>query len=219
MNAVAKNLKRLRKQAGLTQEELAERLHVTRQAVSSWETAKTQPDIETLTALAEALGTDVNGLIYGPRPPETAMPGIRKGMLSARRPAPFWCWPGPVLEVTLAPYLDRLAYTTYHILPKVCYLLTVPPLALFAAGVLLPALASVWADLRLRGTWLRRILTAAGLLLMGWYLLFLFFWVADIPIPAVLRGWWSILRMNRYGLLRLGPVFLSGLCLFLGLNR
>lgn len=68
MNAVAKNLKRLRKQTELTQEELAERLHVTRQAVSNWETARTQPDVETLTALAEALGTDVNGLIYGPRP-------------------------------------------------------------------------------------------------------------------------------------------------------
>lgn len=56
MNAVAKNLKRLRKQTGLTQEELAEKLHVTRQAVSSWETAKTQPDIETLTALAGPWG-------------------------------------------------------------------------------------------------------------------------------------------------------------------
>ena len=38
MNAVAKNLKCLRKQAAMTQEDLAERLHVTRQAVSSWET-------------------------------------------------------------------------------------------------------------------------------------------------------------------------------------
>jgi len=35
MNAVAKNLRRLRKQAGVTQEALAERLHVTRQAVSN----------------------------------------------------------------------------------------------------------------------------------------------------------------------------------------
>nr|WP_325298986.1 helix-turn-helix transcriptional regulator [uncultured Dysosmobacter sp.] len=219
MNAVAKNLKRLRKQAGLTQEELAERLHVTRQAVSSWETAKTQPDIETLTALAEALGTDVNGLIYGPRPAGDGYARYQKRYVVCAAACAVLVLAWAVLEVTLAPYLDRLAYTTYHILPKVCYLLTVPPLALFAAGVLLPALASVWADLRLRGTWLRRILTAAGLLLMGWYLLFLFFWVADIPIPAVLRGWWSILRMNRYGLLRLGPVFLSGLCLFLGLNR
>lgn len=66
MNAVGKNLKQLRQREKLTQDALAERLHVTRQAVSSWETGKTQPDIETLTALAEALHADVRELIYGP---------------------------------------------------------------------------------------------------------------------------------------------------------
>ena len=68
MNAVGRNLKRLRQRAGLTQDALAERLHVTRQAVSSWETGKNQPDIETLTALAESLNADVRELIYGPVP-------------------------------------------------------------------------------------------------------------------------------------------------------
>lgn len=61
MNAVGKNLKQLRQREKLTQDALAERLHVTRQAVSSWETGKTQPDIETLTTLAEALNADVRG--------------------------------------------------------------------------------------------------------------------------------------------------------------
>ena len=35
---VGRNLKRLRQRSGLTQDDLAERLHVTRQAVSAWET-------------------------------------------------------------------------------------------------------------------------------------------------------------------------------------
>ena len=63
---VGRNLKRLRQRAGLTQDALGERLHVTRQAVSAWETGKNQPDAETLAALAEALGADVRELIYGP---------------------------------------------------------------------------------------------------------------------------------------------------------
>ena len=63
---VGRNLKRLRQRSGLTQDDLAERLHVTRQAVSAWETGKNQPDVETLTAMAEALGADVRELIYGP---------------------------------------------------------------------------------------------------------------------------------------------------------
>ena len=40
MNAVGKNLKQLRQREKLTQDALAERLHVTRQAVSSWETGQ-----------------------------------------------------------------------------------------------------------------------------------------------------------------------------------
>ena len=37
MNRFSENLRRARCQAGLTQQQLAERLHVTRQSVSSWE--------------------------------------------------------------------------------------------------------------------------------------------------------------------------------------
>ena len=66
MNAVAKNLKTIRTQKGYTQDDLAQALHVTRQTVSSWETGRSEPDIETLTTLAGFLQTDVTALIYGP---------------------------------------------------------------------------------------------------------------------------------------------------------
>ena len=45
MASVAKHIKRLRLEKGLTQEALAERLHVTRQAVSNWERNAAQPDL------------------------------------------------------------------------------------------------------------------------------------------------------------------------------
>ena len=38
MSDIMKNIKRLRQRKGLTQEELGSKLHVTRQAVSNWET-------------------------------------------------------------------------------------------------------------------------------------------------------------------------------------
>ncbi len=67
---VGKNIKQFREQKGLTQEQLAEQLHVTRQAVSNWENDKTQPDIETLHQIAFALDCSVEELIYGtPRTP------------------------------------------------------------------------------------------------------------------------------------------------------
>ena len=45
MHDIARNLKRLRRQKGLTQEELADNLHVTRQAVSNWERNQNLPEL------------------------------------------------------------------------------------------------------------------------------------------------------------------------------
>ena len=64
MNQTGKNIKKYRSEKGINQDQLAEQLHVTRQAVSNWETGKTQPDIETLTALAEYFEISVEDLIY-----------------------------------------------------------------------------------------------------------------------------------------------------------
>ncbi|MGM9663163.1 MAG: helix-turn-helix transcriptional regulator [Oscillospiraceae bacterium] len=71
MASVGTHIKRLRAARGLTQEALAERLFVTRQAVSAWETGKALPDVDTLQRIAAALDADVTELIYGvPQPPE-----------------------------------------------------------------------------------------------------------------------------------------------------
>jgi len=62
---VGKNIKKLREKKGLTQLDLAERLNVTRQAISNWETEKTQPDIDTLQKIAQVFEVSVEEVIYG----------------------------------------------------------------------------------------------------------------------------------------------------------
>lgn len=57
------NLKALRKQKGITQEELAARLNVVRQTVSKWEKGLSVPDSELLIRLAEALEVPVSQLL------------------------------------------------------------------------------------------------------------------------------------------------------------
>ena len=75
---VGKNIKAFREQKNLTQEQLAEQLNVTRQAVSSWENEKTQPDVETLHKIACALECSVEELIYGERRKFTIVNNINK---------------------------------------------------------------------------------------------------------------------------------------------
>lgn len=55
MANISKNIKRLRKENNLTQDALAEKLFVTRQTVSYWETGRNQPTLDMLGDLAEAL--------------------------------------------------------------------------------------------------------------------------------------------------------------------
>lgn len=57
------NLKILRKQKGFTQEEIAEKLGVSRQAVAKWERGDTMPDIENCIKLADIYGTTVDLLV------------------------------------------------------------------------------------------------------------------------------------------------------------
>ena len=52
-----------RKKAGLSQEELGERVGVSRQAVSKWETGESAPEISKLKGLAEVFGTTVDWLL------------------------------------------------------------------------------------------------------------------------------------------------------------
>lgn len=69
MRDIGKNIKSLRIQQNMTQDELAEKLFVTRQTVSNYETGRSRPDVEMLARIAEVLQTDANTVIYGPPVP------------------------------------------------------------------------------------------------------------------------------------------------------
>ena len=60
-------LRSLREKQGLTQDQMAERLLVTRQAVSRWETGETQPNTDTLKLLSKEFNVSINTLLGSPR--------------------------------------------------------------------------------------------------------------------------------------------------------
>ena len=62
-NMTAKYLQFLRKSHGYTQDDLAQKLNISRQAVSKWETGTTIPDLETLLKLSKLYHTTINDIL------------------------------------------------------------------------------------------------------------------------------------------------------------
>ncbi len=58
-------IKRYRTRLGLSQEELADRIFVTRQSVSNWENGRTYPDLQSLLRLSDLFGLSLDELIKG----------------------------------------------------------------------------------------------------------------------------------------------------------
>lgn len=65
MRDIGKNIRTLRIRRGLTQDELADALFVTRQTVSNYETGRSRPDVEMLVNIAQVLEADIHLLLYG----------------------------------------------------------------------------------------------------------------------------------------------------------
>ena len=63
--SIANNLRQLRLNSGMTQEQVAEKIGVTRQALSSYESGRTRPDVDMLLQLSEVYGTALDGVVYG----------------------------------------------------------------------------------------------------------------------------------------------------------
>lgn len=62
---IGKRIKEHRAQAGMSQDDLAARIYVSRQTISSWENDKTYPDVQSLLILSEVFDVSIDDLIKG----------------------------------------------------------------------------------------------------------------------------------------------------------
>ncbi len=65
---VGKVIRDLRTEAGMSQEELAEKAFVSRQTISNWENGKSYPDVQSLSLIAGHFGTSIDELVKGDLP-------------------------------------------------------------------------------------------------------------------------------------------------------
>ena len=106
----AENLQYLRKKQNLTQEQLAEKLGVSRQAVSKWESAQSYPEMDKLLLLCKLFGCNIDVLVQGDA--HTAIKAADGGYDSLYNRASFWIAFGVALILFgVAMLLFILAFT------------------------------------------------------------------------------------------------------------
>ena len=76
-------IKELRKEKGLTQEQLAEKFNVSRRTVSRWETGRNLPDLDLLIEMADDFSVDLRELLDGERRIEKMNKELEKTVLKA----------------------------------------------------------------------------------------------------------------------------------------
>lgn len=220
MNTVGKNIKKLRIAGKMTQEDLAAKMFVTRQTISNWETGKSQPDLETISALSEQLHVSGTELIYGVQTPYKRFQ--KRFIITA---ALSLC---VIVAVILLEclYYPQLIEEYRHFFQGgfnvLLYIYSVRPLGFCALGVFVVSLLSLWVDTRMEKK------VRIVILIIGIVLFVLSFWVCVEVIliykaPQVFPGF--ILYTPVYTTQFLRMIFLivlpllSGAGLFLGCNR
>lgn len=83
---LGQRIKDCRHRCALTQEQLAEKMSVSRQAVTKWESGQSAPSTENLFRLAEIFGTTVDFLLTEPQPQATEEPAVSDAVLPEALP-------------------------------------------------------------------------------------------------------------------------------------
>jgi transcriptional regulator with XRE-family HTH domain len=126
-------LKEIRENAGLTQEQFAETLAISRQAVSKWERGVTMPDIENLMYISNIFNVSLDSIVKGDEKMATKIiSDSKKGKLISRLfligffaflilttvftspELPIWKW-GLIVGVTLSLFSGRLIIKKMYI--------------------------------------------------------------------------------------------------------
>ena len=82
-------LKELRREKGLTQEQLAERLNLSNRTVSRWETGNSIPDLSILIELADFYDVDMREIVEGERKSEIKEENLKETLLKVSEYSDF----------------------------------------------------------------------------------------------------------------------------------
>ena len=133
---IGEKIRKARADAGLTQEQVAEELNVSRQTISNWENEKTYPDIASVVLLSDVYGVSLDSLLKGEKPGYIEYLEESTNTVKSRRrlseiitvSAYMLIWAISVLSFWIADEVDALGYSIlvlWLIIPVVTVLTSV----------------------------------------------------------------------------------------------
>ncbi len=184
MRDIGKNIRAARLAKQLTQDDLAERLHTTRQTVSNYETGRSRPDVEMLMQIAQVLEVEVTTLLYGTEQSPRQKKEVRK----------FWVITGIsaaliMLILWRLPLLRERAKYNYDIFWMFTLRVFLVPL-LFSLGYGIMQGVGVFLGAKpLRGKWVRAAHIAVTAAALALFLPLLLVWSDAVAAQLGLDGW------------------------------
>lgn len=195
MRDIGKNIKNLRLQKNMTQDELAEKLFVTRQTISNYETGRSRPDVDMLAKIAEVLETDANTVIHGPAPASDKTPVYRLMTGCAIIIALV------LLRKAIVPHINVFTATNFLIAGRMLIYGLLDPLFWFFSGWTLALILTMALKKGpLQGRWVPHLRRILAVILILWLVISLAYILPaaldDYLHFARLRGYWE---ENTYG--------------------
>ena len=213
MSDIAEKIRKIRTEKEITQDELANVLHVTRQTVSAWERGRSEPSLEMLSNISEALEIGLDELIlkksYGKGQTRYKVTAALSGIASLA---------GLVLKLWLEPVLVLEHQRHFNAKPLFIFRYAAVPVFAAAFAVFLLSLFALSRDISFGGRSRKLFLTAGIALTLPWMVTAIPIMLSNLNDMKLLIPWVFLLSDIRFIYTLLIP-FLSGVCMFLGLNR
>lgn len=219
-NEIGKRIKDLRVKRGWRQDDVAEMLHVSRQAVSNWENGKTIVSVDYLNEYAKTFEVSLDELVYGEKAVRDEYKPMQKRYIITAAAACFALLACFVLHFTLRPWCVE-QYNFFRTTPLLAYMLGIRFFAGGAIPVLLLSALSAFADLRLTNPKTRlRIATVGAIPLFIMFLFFMAYFAHMIPVPTnenIIYGMYRYISRN-YMMFTIVSAVVFSVSLFLGVN-
>lgn len=196
MRDIGKNIRDARLSHGLTQQQLAEKLGLTRQALSGYETGHRRASLEQLHMISEALDTDIHQLLYGEQLPKTASGRQLRRLLIGALLYLLLFYGADVGEYLLSTWMrNRYGFTFPFLMPL--RQIAQPPAMLLLGWTIMQALHTLRLLPRLYLPRAKLLRVCTAFLLLAYWIFQVIFWLTHPFFPQ-----WLALPLRVLWLLR-----------------